>query len=124
MERRTFIKSNSTNASGLDTMHAVIKLIEENHLQIAALCAKYRARRLALIGSAARDDFDDKTSDLDFVVDFDDLTIDDAADRYLGLLVDLEDLFDRHVDVVSYHAIRNPYFRQVVDRTRVELYAA
>jgi predicted nucleotidyltransferase len=51
--------------------------------------------------------------------------VDNAADRYLGLLVDLEDLFGgRKIDLVSYRAMRNPYFKQVVDRTRVLLYAA
>jgi len=42
----------------------------------------------------------------------------------LGLLVDLEDLFGRKIDLVSYPAIRNPFFKQVVDQTRGSLYAA
>ena len=68
--------------------------------------------------------FDEGQCDLDFVVDFKDLTVDNAADRCLGLMIDLEDLFGRRVDLVSYPAIRNPYFKQVVDQTRVQLYAA
>ena len=76
------------------------------------------------MGSAVREDFDPTRSDLDFVVEFNNFTIENAADRYLGLLVDLEDLFGRKIDLVSYRAIRNPYFKQVVDNTRVTLYAA
>jgi len=102
----------------------VIKLIEQHRPQLLALCRKYDVRRLDLIGSAARDDFDFSRSDLDFVVEFNDFTVENAADRYLGLIVDLEDLFGRKVDLVSYRAIRNPYFKQVVDNTRVMLYAA
>ena len=102
----------------------MIKLIEQHRPQLLALCRKYDVRRLDLIGSAARDDFDSSSSDLDFVVEFNNFTVENAADRYLGLMVDLEDLFGRKVDLVSYRAIRNPYFKQVVDNTRVTLYAA
>ncbi|HEV8605353.1 MAG TPA: nucleotidyltransferase domain-containing protein [Tepidisphaeraceae bacterium] len=99
-------------------------LIEQHRPQLLALCRKYDVRRLDLIGSAARDDFDPNRSDLDFVVEFNNFTVHNAADRYLGLMVDLEDLFGRKIDLVSYRAIRNPYFKQVVDNTRVTLYAA
>jgi uncharacterized protein len=99
-------------------------LIEQNLGALLELCRKYDVRRLDLIGSATRADFDPSRSDLDFVVEFNDFTVSNAADRYLGLLVDLEDLFKRRIDLVSYRAIRNPYFKQVVDDTRVMLYAA
>jgi hypothetical protein len=102
----------------------MVKLIEEHRAQLFDLCGKYRVKSLQLIGSATRADFDPATSDLDFVVEFHDFTVANAADRYLGLLVDLEELFGRRVDLISYRAIRNPYFKQVVDRTRVMLYAA
>jgi predicted nucleotidyltransferase len=102
----------------------VIKLIEQHRPQLLTLCRKYDVRRLDLIGSAAREDFDSSRSDLDFVVEFNNFTVENAADRYLGLMVDLEDLFKRKIDLVSYRAIRNPYFKQVVDNTRVTLYAA
>ena len=99
-------------------------MIEQNREHLLDLCLRYRVRRLDLFGSAAGNGFNPDTSDLDFVVEFEDYTIDNAADRYLGLLVDLEELFGRKIDLVSYRAIRNPYFKQVVDRTRVQLYAA
>jgi uncharacterized protein len=102
----------------------VTKLIEQHRPQLLLLCRKYDVRRLDLIGSAAREDFDPGRSDVDFVVEFNNFTVENAADRYLGLMVDLEDLFGRKIDLVSYRAIRNPYFKQVVDNTRVTLYAA
>jgi len=102
----------------------VTHLIEQHRPQLLALCRKYDVRRLDIMGSGARDDFDPARSDLDFVVEFNHFTVDNAADRFLGLMVDLEDLFGRRVDLISYRAIRNPYFKQVVDNTRVMLYAA
>jgi uncharacterized protein len=102
----------------------MLELIEKHRGELTSLCRKYGVERLGIFGSALRNDFDDKKSDLDFLVEYHDLTIADAADRYLGLLVDLEDLFNRSIDLVSYRAIRNPYFKEVVDKTQVQLYAA
>ena len=102
----------------------MVSVVEQHRERIAELCRRYAVRRLDLFGSAARGDFDPTTSDLDFLVEFDDFTPENAADRYLGLLIDLEDLFGRKVDLVSARAIRNPYFRQVAEQTRTTLYAA
>jgi hypothetical protein len=102
----------------------MIDLLEKHRPDFQALCAKYGVARLDVIGSAARTDFREADSDLDFVVVFSDLNPSNAADRYFGLLADLEDLFGRKIDLISYTAIRNPYFKQVIDRTRILLYAA
>lgn len=107
-----------------DILTFVINLIEQNRDRLGELCGRYGVRRLDIFGSALRPDFDANRSDLDFVVEFNNLTVKDGADRFLGLMVDLEDLFSRKIDLVSYSAIRNPYFKQVVDNTRVTLYAA
>jgi predicted nucleotidyltransferase len=102
----------------------MVELIEKHRDQLLALCRKYDVARLDLFGSALRKDFDPSRSDLDFLVEFNNFTIDGAFDRFFGLMVDLEDLFARRIDLVSYQAIQNPFFKQVVDQTRVNLYAA
>jgi len=102
----------------------MIELIAQHRDQILRLCRKYDVRSLDLFGSALGAEFDPARSDLDFIVEFNDFTLETAADKFLGLIVDLEDLFGRRIDLVSYRAIHNPYFKQVVDQTRVNLYAA
>lgn len=102
----------------------MIDLIERHRKQLDDLCRAYDVRRLDMIGSAVRGGFDPERSDLDFVVEFNNFTVSRAADRFFGLLVDLESLFGRSVDLISYRAIRNPVFKQIVDESRVELYAA
>lgn len=102
----------------------MVDLIEQHRAELLELCRKYDVHRLDVFGSALREDFDPCRSDLDFIVMFNNFNVTNAADRYLGLLVDLEDLFGRQIDLVSYRAIRNPFFKQVVDQTRVNLYAA
>ena len=44
------------------------------------------------------------------------------ADRYLDLADGLEQLFGRHVDLVTAQSIRNPYFRREIEATRELVY--
>ena len=103
----------------------MVALIEQHREQIAALCRKHDVNRLELFGSAARGgDFDPAASDFDFFVDFCSAGWEKAADRWFGLQEDLEALLGRKVDLVSIRAVTNPYFLQVANRNRVQLYAA
>ncbi len=88
------------------------------------LCETFEVERLDLFGSAARGDFDPAKSDLDFLVVFRREGNLGAADRYLGLLAALEDLFQRKIDLVDIAAARNPYFMAEALKHRVMLYAA
>lgn len=98
--------------------------IERNRTSIIALCERYGVDALYLFGSAASPDWDERTSDLDFVVSFREQPALSIADRYLGLAEDLERLLGRPVDLITDRSIRNPFFRRNVDATRVPLYAA
>ena len=102
----------------------MMHLVDQNLTALARLCQKYEVQALELFGSAARGEFDPASSDLDFLVAFLPQGNVDAADRYLGLLVDLEDLFQRKIDLVDVRAHRNPFFMAEALRTRVRLYAA
>jgi len=88
------------------------------------LCRQFHVRRLELFGSAATGSFRPGESDVDFLVEFESLPFGAYADAYFGLLFGLEDLFGRPVDLVMASAIKNPYFRQSVDETKVLIFAA
>ena len=90
--------------------------------ELSNLCTVYGVERLELFGSASRSNFDLEESDLDFLVDFADTHPLGAFDRYFGLKEDLEQLFQRSVDLVEIKAIQNPYFRQAVEKDKVVVY--
>jgi len=100
------------------------RLIEEKRRELELICRQRQVRRIELFGSAARPDFDPASSDLDFLVTFEELPVNSYADAYFGLLEDLQELFKRPVDLVVESSIQNPYFRQSVDSTRTLVYAA
>lgn len=103
----------------------MVRLIEDNREAIKDLCARYRVQRLEVFGSALTGrGFRAEQSDLDFLVEFLPLRQGEHADTYFGLLEALEELFDRHVDLVMPGAIKNPYFLESINRNRKVLYAA
>jgi predicted nucleotidyltransferase len=92
--------------------------------KLADLCAMFGVRRLDLFGSASRSDFHLAHSNIDFLVDFAEAHPLGPFDRYFGLKEGLEQLFDRSVDLVEERAIKNPYFRQAIERDRVVIYGS
>jgi predicted nucleotidyltransferase len=102
----------------------MIALVRLKQADLAALCSRYRVRRLELFGSASRDDFDPARSDLDFLVEFQPMSPGDHADAYFGLLEALEALFARPVDLVELGPIDNPYLLASIEKSREVLYAA
>jgi predicted nucleotidyltransferase len=102
----------------------MIEQVKQSHKTLDLLCKEYSVSRLELFGSAAAGDFDDQSSDLDFLVEFLPLEPDQAADAYFGLLFDLQTLFGRSIDLVMSTAIKNQYFLQSINQNRELLYAA
>ncbi len=87
-------------------------------------CRRHSVRSLDLFGSAATGDFRPGASDFDFLVEFEAMPSSGYADAYFGLLESLTELLGRPVDLVVTSAIRNPYFRESVEESRIPLYAA
>jgi hypothetical protein len=98
--------------------------IEAKREELASLCRRYHVRRLELFGSAAAGVFEPASSDLDFLVEFEELDPPAYADAYFGLQESLSDLFQRPVDLVVPTAVHNPYFLRSIEKSRALLYAA
>ncbi|MCB0844004.1 MAG: nucleotidyltransferase domain-containing protein, partial [Bacteroidetes bacterium] len=72
-----------------------------------------------VFGSVLRNDFR-KTSDIDFLVSFDEvnMTVREYLDYLFFLKKDLENLFQRKVDLIEYEALKNPYMIEEIDNTK------
>jgi predicted nucleotidyltransferase len=102
----------------------LLSIVSSKQAGLDAFCRQFGVKRLELFGSASDGRFDSEGSDLDFLVVFDPSVRGSRADRYFGLFEALESLFSRPVDLVELEAIRNPYFRESIERSRTLLYAA
>ena len=92
--------------------------------EIAELCRKHRVRRLSIFGSATRDDFDPTRSDLDVVVEFEEMPIEMYSDNKWALHDELAAKFERKVDLLTWKSLRNPIILEEVEKTSETLYAA
>ncbi|HPT15282.1 MAG TPA: nucleotidyltransferase domain-containing protein [Bacteroidales bacterium] len=96
-------------------------IIDNNLDKIKILCEKYKVARLFVFGSVLTELFD-KSSDIDCLVDFKDVNVDEYADYYFGFKKAMENLLKREVDLVEDKAIRNPYLRESVDNSKRLIY--
>lgn len=99
------------------------RLIEDKLESVAELCRRNRVRTFEVFGSAISDRFDAESSDLDFIVSFEEMSPREFADAYFGLLEGLQELFQRPVDLVVEESIVNPYFLNEIEKTRALVYA-
>ena len=99
-------------------------VVESKREAIAEICRRFHVKRLEVFGSAARGDFDPRTSDVDLLVEFEKDRPGSALGTFFGFKEALEELFGRSVDLVEEGAIRNPYLRKGIDASRELLYAA
>jgi hypothetical protein len=102
----------------------MIDIIAKNLEELRRICGRHHVKTLFLFGSAAKESFSDK-SDLDFLVQFDSsLNLLDYADNFFSLLENLQQLYNRKVDLLSVSSIKNPILREEIDNTKIILYAA
>ena len=74
-----------------------------------------------MFGSILTNRFNEK-SDVDMVVDFDKVNLEDYADNYFDFKYSLEDIFGREVDLLEDKAIRNPILRRNIDNSKLLVY--
>jgi len=89
--------------------------------RLPSLCHKHRVRALYAFGSVLTDRFG-PDSDVDLIVAFDDMPVEEYADNYFDFKFSLQDIFDRPIDLLEQQAIRNPHFLQTVDSTKRLIY--
>jgi hypothetical protein len=61
-------------------------------------------------------------SDIDLIVDFKDIDLADYADNYFDLKFSLQEILKRPVDLLEEKAIKNPYFKQVLNESKELVY--
>ena len=98
-----------------------MKLIEDYRKDIAELCKTHYVKSLYAFGSILTDQFNTE-SDIDLIVDFQQLDVLDYGDNYYNLKFSLEDIFKRKIDLIEQKAIKNPYFLNVLNQKKQLIY--
>ncbi|OOG69899.1 hypothetical protein B0E43_19770 [Algoriphagus sp. A40] len=85
------------------------------------MCREFHVLSLELFGSAVKETFR-LSSDLDFLVQFDQIPLEDYFENFINLQLSLERLFDRKVDLLELQTLKNPYLIESVNQNKVKIY--
>ncbi len=98
-----------------------MNLIKKHNQRILDLCKAHKVKSLYVFGSILNENFN-KESDIDFIVSFENIELLEYGDNYYDLKFSLENTFNRSVELLEEKEIKNPYFRNSNDKTKVLIY--
>ena len=96
-------------------------LMETYKDQIQRLCENHKVKSLYSFGSVNSTRFSNE-SDVDLMVDFETNDPIEYTDNYFDLKFALERILNRSVDLLENKAIKNPFLRESIDRSKVLIY--
>jgi len=99
------------------------KILTDKVNDLKKLCEIYKVRSMYVFGSVCTENFNEN-SDLDFLISFDNISIDQYTDNYFDLHYKLQNLFKRRIDLLTESSLSNPYFIKSVEQTKQLIYAA
>jgi predicted nucleotidyltransferase len=91
---------------------------------IAAACRQHHVAHLHVFGSVLRPDYIPGESDIDLLVEFEDLQPTELVEAYFGLEQQLIESMGSSIDLVMATAVRNPIVRADIDASKQLIYAA
>ena len=79
-------------------------------------------KKIYLFGSALTANFDENSSDIDVLVETENISPEEKGEYLIALWEDLEKLFNRKVDLLTESSLRNPYLAYEIEQTRKLIY--
>jgi len=99
------------------------KIVTDRIEELKRLCNTYNVKSMYVFGSVCTTQFNDNT-DIDILISFDNLSIDQYTDNYFDLHYKLQDLFGRNIDLLTDKSLSNPYFIKAIEQTKQLIYVA
>lgn len=98
------------------------KIITENINKIREYCKRYKVKELYALGSVVTENFTDD-SDIDLLIKFKEISIDEYTDNYFILHKLLDKIFNRKIDLITDKSLSNPFLINSVEKNKQLLYA-
>ena len=96
-------------------------LIKNKLPELKRVCEQYHVQKLELFGSALKGPFL-LSSDIDFLVSFLKIPLEDYFENYINLKITLENLFGRKVDLLEEQTVKNPYLIKSINQDKLKIY--
>ena len=95
--------------------------IEDVKEKVNNISRSFKIKKLGVFGSLVRGELTSK-SDIDFIVEFNDDGYNGRCDRYMDLIEELEKIFGRKIDLITYESLNNPVFKATVEKEMKIIY--
>lgn len=99
-------------------------VITNNISTIQSVCKKHKVKELYAFGSVTDELKFNEKSDIDLLVEFGDVPMTEYADNYSSFVETMEKLLGRAIDLVTAKYLRNKFFIQRVNETKMKLFEA
>jgi len=86
------------------------------------LCKTHNVKSIYAFGSSVTDQFDEESSDFDFLIEVDNEDPIQRGESLMELWDHFEVLFHRKIDLLTNSSIKNPILKRKIDRTKVLIY--
>ncbi len=97
-------------------------LLKNKLPEVIDVLKKNRVKKAYAFGSVTHGKFNPE-SDVDILIAFEDgLDPIEYGDNYFKILYSLQDILSRSVDLVTERSLKNKYFIEELDRTKIPLY--
>jgi predicted nucleotidyltransferase len=98
-------------------------IITDKINDLKTLCRTYGVKAMYVFGSVCTNRFNNR-SDIDFLISFDNLSVEQYTDNYFELYYHLQHLFGRKIDLLTDKSLSNPYFIESIEASKQLIYAA
>ena len=98
-----------------------MNIVEQNIKEVSLFCKQHKIENMYVFGSILTNDFS-SASDIDLLVNFENIEPEKYFDNYIELKTGLEQLFNRSVDLVEEQTVKNPVLRRTIDRNKKLIY--
>ena len=100
-----------------------METLKEYKIGLENVLKKNKAvKRFYLFGSVLTPHFNNATSDIDVLVETENISPEEKGEQLMTLWEDLENLFSRKIDLLTENSLRNPYLTQEIKQTRKLIY--
>lgn len=96
-------------------------VINNNLVKIKHICNNHQVEKMYVIGSVVTENFSN-SSDIDLLVKFKPMDVSGYFDNYLDLKNQLENIFQKDVDLIEEQTLKNPVLIRSINRSKKLIY--
>jgi predicted nucleotidyltransferase len=90
--------------------------------EFLTICITHNVKNLYAFGSSITDQFDENTSDIDFLIEIDNDDPIERGENLINIWDKFEYFFQRKVDLLTNTSIKNPILKKNIESTKILIY--